>query len=121
MCAGADDGTRTRNRRFTKPLLYQLSYVGAAQGHTAGDPSAPKPTRSKRAAGPEARSQEPVEPAEVPSGEAAAPPPAPAGDLPDVITADDSGTEADDSGTEADDLLPADGAARPRRVRSPKP
>ena len=25
---GADDGTRTRNRRFTKPLLYQLSYVG---------------------------------------------------------------------------------------------
>src|SRR6187200_2441663 len=29
MCAGADDGTRTRNRRFTKPLLYQLSYVGA--------------------------------------------------------------------------------------------
>jgi hypothetical protein len=33
---GADDGTRTRNLRFTKPLLYQLSYVGAAQGHTAG-------------------------------------------------------------------------------------
>jgi hypothetical protein len=28
-CSGADDGTRTRNRRFTKPLLYQLSYVGA--------------------------------------------------------------------------------------------
>src|SRR5258707_1542003 len=27
--AGADDGTRTRNRRVTKPLLYQLSYVGA--------------------------------------------------------------------------------------------
>ena len=26
---GADDGTRTRNLRFTKPLLYQLSYVGA--------------------------------------------------------------------------------------------
>ena len=26
---GADDGTRTRNRRFTKPLLYQLSYVGS--------------------------------------------------------------------------------------------
>ena len=38
MCAGADDGTRTRNRRFTKPLLYQLSYVGAAQGHTAEGP-----------------------------------------------------------------------------------
>ncbi len=30
---GADDGTRTRNRRFTKPLLYQLSYVGAAPKH----------------------------------------------------------------------------------------
>ena len=29
MCSGADDGTRTRNLRFTKPLLYQLSYVGA--------------------------------------------------------------------------------------------
>ena len=28
-CTGADDGTRTRNLRFTKPLLYQLSYVGA--------------------------------------------------------------------------------------------
>ncbi len=27
--AGADDGTRTRNLRFTKPLLYQLSYIGA--------------------------------------------------------------------------------------------
>ena len=26
---GADDGTRTRNLRFTKPLLCQLSYVGA--------------------------------------------------------------------------------------------
>ena len=29
---GADDGTRTRNRRFTKPLLYQLSYVGRRKG-----------------------------------------------------------------------------------------
>ena len=29
---GADDGTRTRNRRFTKPLLYQLSYVGGDTG-----------------------------------------------------------------------------------------
>src|SRR4249919_1537443 len=28
VVAGADDGTRTRNLRFTKPLLYQLSYVG---------------------------------------------------------------------------------------------
>src|ERR1051325_1049916 len=37
---GADDGTRTRNRRFTKPLLCQLSYVGA-QGHTAERPEAP--------------------------------------------------------------------------------
>jgi hypothetical protein len=26
----ADDGIRTRDLRFTKPLLYQLSYVGAA-------------------------------------------------------------------------------------------
>lgn len=26
---GADGGTRTRNRRFTKPLLCQLSYIGA--------------------------------------------------------------------------------------------
>jgi hypothetical protein len=25
----ADDGIRTRDLRFTKPLLYQLSYVGA--------------------------------------------------------------------------------------------
>ena len=25
---GADDGIRTRDLRFTKPLLYQLSYVG---------------------------------------------------------------------------------------------
>ena len=24
----ADDGIRTRDLRFTKPLLYQLSYVG---------------------------------------------------------------------------------------------
>ena len=28
--AGADDGIRTRDLRFTKPLLYQLSYVGVA-------------------------------------------------------------------------------------------
>ena len=27
----ADDGIRTRDLRFTKPLLYQLSYVGAAE------------------------------------------------------------------------------------------
>ena len=25
----ADDGVRTRDLRFTKPLLYRLSYVGA--------------------------------------------------------------------------------------------
>jgi hypothetical protein len=24
----ADDGIRTRDLRFTKPLLYQLSYIG---------------------------------------------------------------------------------------------
>ena len=37
---GADDGTRTRNRRFTKPLLYQLSYVGGDAGwyRTSADP-----------------------------------------------------------------------------------
>ena len=29
MSNGADDGIRTRDLRFTKPLLYQLSYVGA--------------------------------------------------------------------------------------------
>ena len=28
--AGADDGIRTRDLRFTKPLLYQLSYVGGS-------------------------------------------------------------------------------------------
>jgi hypothetical protein len=28
MKGGADDGIRTRDLRFTKPLLYQLSYVG---------------------------------------------------------------------------------------------
>jgi hypothetical protein len=26
--AGAEDGIRTRDLRFTKPLLYQLSYFG---------------------------------------------------------------------------------------------
>src|SRR3954469_11314708 len=34
LSLGADDGTRTRNRRFTKPLLYQLSYVGATRTGT---------------------------------------------------------------------------------------
>ncbi len=29
---GADDEIRTRDLRFTKPLLYQLSYVGAGSG-----------------------------------------------------------------------------------------
>ncbi len=28
MKNGADDEIRTRDLRFTKPLLYQLSYVG---------------------------------------------------------------------------------------------
>lgn len=31
---GADDGIRTRDLRFTKPLLYQLSYVGGKTGKT---------------------------------------------------------------------------------------
>ena len=38
---GADDGTRTRNRRFTKPLLYQLSYVGACKGKLSLGPWVP--------------------------------------------------------------------------------
>ena|ERR1700736_5989016 len=33
--AGADDGIRTRDLRFTKPLLYQLSYVGATPAKMA--------------------------------------------------------------------------------------
>ena len=35
ILCGAADGTRTRNRRFTKPLLYQLSYGGATTKDTA--------------------------------------------------------------------------------------
>ena len=42
---GADDGTRTRNLRFTKPLLYQLSYVGA-HGQTRVGPLAPGDDRA---------------------------------------------------------------------------
>src|SRR6187401_1137815 len=38
---GAADGTRTRNRRFTKPLLYQLSYGGATEKDTAQRPHDP--------------------------------------------------------------------------------
>ena len=34
VLCGAADGTRTRNRRFTKPLLYQLSYGGATTKDT---------------------------------------------------------------------------------------
>ena len=29
---GADEGARTLDLRFTKPLLYQLSYVGGGEG-----------------------------------------------------------------------------------------
>ena len=32
---GADDGIRTRDLRFTKPLLYQLSYVGTSGANIA--------------------------------------------------------------------------------------
>ncbi len=32
---GADDGIRTRDLRFTKPLLYQLSYVGVELANIA--------------------------------------------------------------------------------------
>jgi hypothetical protein len=31
----ADDGIRTRDLRFTKPLLYQLSYVGTDRANIA--------------------------------------------------------------------------------------
>ena len=55
---GADDGTRTRNRRFTKPLLYQLSYVGGdAEGYRTPPESAqrvagpPPPSSGRRRAG----------------------------------------------------------------------
>src|SRR5882762_5157581 len=47
---GADDGTRTRNLRFTKPLLYQLSYVGA-HGHIPQQNLAPANDRAPRARG----------------------------------------------------------------------
>jgi hypothetical protein len=33
--SSADDGIRTRDLRFTKPLLYQLSYVGAERAKIA--------------------------------------------------------------------------------------
>src|SRR5215218_5977518 len=47
--SGADDGTRTRNRRFTKPLLYQLSYVGAnGKPKPAGAPANDRPARRRR-------------------------------------------------------------------------
>ena len=46
---GADDGTRTRNLRFTKPLLYQLSYVGATRRVMPQlTPSAPGNDRAAR-------------------------------------------------------------------------
>ena len=49
---GADDGTRTRNRRFTKPLLYQLSYVGATgRAIPQMTPSAPGNDRAGRSDG----------------------------------------------------------------------
>ena len=41
----ADDGIRTRDLRFTKPLLYQLSYVGAGPKIASGE------CASKREAG----------------------------------------------------------------------
>src|SRR6266576_3577399 len=49
---GADDGTRTRNLRFTKPLLYQLSYVGATRRVLPQmTPSAPGNDRADRSDG----------------------------------------------------------------------
>jgi hypothetical protein len=35
----ADDGIRTRDLRFTKPLLYQLSYVGEKRKMAPDDSS----------------------------------------------------------------------------------
>ncbi len=43
---GADDGIRTRDLRFTKPLLYQLSYVGVGGANIASQSSMSKPTAS---------------------------------------------------------------------------
>ena len=60
---GADDGTRTRNLRFTKPLLYQLSYVGATRRVTPqstrrapGNDRAPRPNGSSVGGAPAAGS-----------------------------------------------------------------
>lgn len=36
--AGADKGVRTPDLRFTRPLLYQLSYVGTTAGTPAARP-----------------------------------------------------------------------------------
>ena len=50
---GADDGTRTRNRRFTKPLLYQLSYVGGdVEGYRTPRQSVQRREGSTSAVGP---------------------------------------------------------------------
>jgi hypothetical protein len=38
----ADDGIRTRDLRFTKPLLYQLSYVGGKRANIASSGSSHK-------------------------------------------------------------------------------
>ncbi len=43
--AGADDGIRTRDLRFTKPLLYQLSYIG---GGSEAAKMAPVESMSKK-------------------------------------------------------------------------
>jgi hypothetical protein len=40
----ADDGIRTRDLRFTKPLLYQLSYVGGKRANIASKGSSHKRT-----------------------------------------------------------------------------
>jgi hypothetical protein len=45
----ADDGIRTRDLRFTKPLLYQLSYVGAERQRL---PAAATAARAKRPGAP---------------------------------------------------------------------
>ena len=44
LICGAAGGSRTRNLRFTKPLLYQLSYVGKARENTAVVSEARRPS-----------------------------------------------------------------------------
>jgi hypothetical protein len=114
---GADDGTRTRNRRFTKPLLYQLSYVGA-QRLTAERPLAPGDDRAERQVGqawrrhararPRCLNRSPVRPAGDRPGRAAGPSIRPSS----IFAAGVAGTARQPRGQPA---------PRVRRVRRPPP